>query len=291
VVGDAGGAGGPPAEVNAAGLSANLRAAYDAAAPRWAEGPERVYAGLARALLAAAVLGPPGAGAADGRVLGDAGLAGGRVLDLGAGTGVAGRAALAAGARSVVCADSAVSMLRRSDPRLHPVAADATALPFRDGCFDLVLAAFCLGHLDRPVAGLREARRVGAALAASSFAAGWNHPAKGAVDEVLGSFGYEPPPWYVTFKRDTEPRASDPAALGRDTAAAGYTDIRLRTVTVDTGLSSPAELASWRLGMAHVAPFMGSLPAVRRAELRRAAEAAVAGTGPLVVDMLVLLAR
>jgi SAM-dependent methyltransferase len=285
VVGDAGGPGGA-----AAGLSADLRAAYDATAPRWAEGPEPVYASLARELLAAALLVPADAGLAAPGLAG-AGLAGRRVLDLGAGTGVAGRAALATGARAVVCADSAVGMLHRSGPRLHPVAADMTALPFRDGCFDLVLAAFCLGHLDDPVAGLREARRVGTALAASSFAAGWNHPAKAAVDEVLGSFGYRPPPWYVTFKRDTEPRASDPAALGRDTAAAGYTDIRLRTVTVDTALSDPAELASWRLGMAHVAPFVGSLPAARRAQLRRAAEAAVTGTGPLVVNMLVLLAR
>jgi SAM-dependent methyltransferase len=266
-----------------------LRAAYDSGARLWAEGPEPVYASLARALLA--------------RV--DAGVAGGRVLDLGAGTGVAGRAALAAGARSVVSADPALGMLRRgaaglrcgaAGPRcgpagLHPVAADATALPFRDGCFDLVLAAFCLGHLDRPVAGLREARRVAPALAASAFAAGWNHPAKAAVDEVLGVFGYRPPPWYVTFKRDTEPWASDPAALGRDTNAAGYTDIRLRTITVDTGLSRPAELAAWRLGMAHVAPFVSSLTAARRISLRRAAEAAVTGTGPLVVDMLVLTAR
>ena len=281
MVGEAGGPGGL-----AAGLSADLRVAYDATAPRWTEGPEPVYASLARTLLAAVLLVP-----ADGRVLAGAGLAGGRVLDLGAGTGVAGRAALAAGARSVVCADSALSMLRRSGPRLHPVAADITALPFRDGYFDLVLAAFCLGHLGRPVAGLREARRVGTALAASSFAAGWNHPAKAAVDQVLGSFGYRPPPWYVTFKRDTEPRASDPAALGRDTAAAGYTDIKVRTVTVDTGLSSSAELASWRLGMAHIAPFVASLSRAHRAELRRAAEAAVTGTGPLVVDMLVLVAR
>jgi SAM-dependent methyltransferase len=191
----------------------------------------------------------------------------------------------------VVSADSALGMLRRCAAGLHPVAADATALPFRDGCFDLVLAAFCLGHLDRPVAGLREARRVGAALAASAFAAGWNHPAKAAVDEVLGAFGYRPPPWYLTFKRDTEPWASDPAALGRDTAAAGYTDIRLRTITVDTGLSRPAELAAWRLGMAHVAPFVSSLTAARGALLYRAAETAVTGTGPLVVDMLVLTAR
>jgi len=267
-----------------------LRAAYDSGARLWAEGPEPVYASLARALLA--------------RVL-PLGVAGGRVLDLGAGTGVAGRAALAAGARSVVSADPALGMLRRGtaglrrgeaglrrgEAGLHPVAADATALPFRDGCFDLVLAAFCLGHLDRPVAGLREARRVAPALAASAFAAGWNHPAKAAVDEVLGAFGYRPPPWYVTFKRDTEPWASDPAALGRDTTAAGYTDIRLRKITVDTGLSRPAELAAWRLGMAHVAPFVSSLTAARRISLRQAAETAVTGTGPLVVDMLVLTAR
>jgi SAM-dependent methyltransferase len=275
MVGDAGHPGGP-----AAGLNVGLRVAYDTSADLWAEGPERVYGSLARALLTRVL-----------QVLGGTGLAGGRVLDLGAGTGVAGRAALAAGARSVVCADSALGMLRRCEARLHPVAADVAALPFGDGCFDLALAAFCLGHLERPVAGLREARRVAAALAASSFAAGWNHPAKAAADEVLGVFGYRPPPWYVTFKRDTEPRASDPAALGRDAAAAGYTDVRLRTVTVDTGLSSPAALASWRLGMAHVAPFVGSLPAARRAELRHAAEAAMTGTGPLVVEMLVLTAR
>jgi SAM-dependent methyltransferase len=272
-------------------MTAEVRAAYAASARLWAEGPGPVYAELARALLAGAG-GPP---------------AGGRVLDLGAGTGVAGQAALAAGAGTVVAADVAVEMLlllrgrgrgrgsgRGSGQGLsrgRPVAADAGALPFRDGCFDLVVAAFCLGHLPDLTAGLREARRVGARLAAGSFAPGWNHPAKAAVDGVLGSFGYVPPPWYLTFKQDTEPRASDPAGLGGACLAAGFADVRLRTVTVDTGRSAPAELAAWRLGMAHVAPFVGALPAARRAELRRAAESAVAGTGPLVISMLVLTAR
>jgi len=277
MVGSAGGQGGPAAE-----LTAGVRSAYEAAAAAWAEGPERVYASLARALLACV-------GAADGGAAGG-GLAGGRVLDAGAGTGVAGRAALAAGARSVVCADAALAMLSRCGRKLHPVAADMTALPFRDGSFDLVLAAFSLGHLDQPGSGLREARRVAARLAASSFAPGWNHPAKAAVDEVLGSFGYRPPSWYVTFKCDTEPRASDPAGLRRDVAAAGYTDMRLRTVTVQVGLERPGQLAAWRLGMAHVAPFVYSLPAARQAELRQAAAAAVAGSGPLMVSMLVLTA-
>jgi SAM-dependent methyltransferase len=270
VVGDAVGQGS-----SAPALSADVRTAYDAAAQLWSQGPEQVYAALARALLTCAGRRPSG----------------GRVLDLGAGTGVAGRAALAAGARSVVSADPALGMLRRCGADAHPVAADATALPFRDGSFDLVLAAFCLGHLRDPAAGLREARRVGAGLAASSFAPGWTHPAKAAVDDALGSFGYRPPSWYVAFKQDTEPRAGDPVALGRMTAEAGFADIRLRTVAVATGVATPAQLASWRLGMAHVAPFVCSLPPARRAELRRAAESAVAGTGPLVVSMLVLTAR
>jgi SAM-dependent methyltransferase len=261
-------------------MSTELRTAYEAGARLWAEGPELLYATLARELVAATRLTPAGTR-----------LAGGRVLDLGAGTGVAGRAALAAGARSVVSADPALGMLRRAGARAHPVAADAAALPFRDGSFDLVLTAFCLGHLSHPDAALREARRVGAGLAASSFAPGWTHPAKAAVDDTLASFGYQPPAWYVTFKRDTEPRASDPDWLGAVTAAAGFTDVRLRTVTVEGGLSTPAQLASWRLGMAHIAPFVCSLTAAGRAELRRAARSAVTGTGPLVVAMLVLTAR
>jgi SAM-dependent methyltransferase len=261
-------------------MGAQVRAAYEAAARLWADGPEQVYASLARALLACA----------DDTLAGGA-LAGGRVLDLGAGTGVAGRAALAAGARSVVSADTALAMLSRCGKKLHPVAADATALPFRNDSFDLALAAFCLGHLDRPAAGLQEARRVAGGLAASSFARGWNHPAKAAVDDVLGRFGYQPPSWYLTFKRDSEPWASDPAAVSRDAAAAGFTDLRLRTVTVDTQLDGPDQLAAWRLGMAHVAPFVSALPAARQAELRQAATCAVAGTGPLIVSMLVLTAH
>ena len=70
-------------------LTTALRADYDAAAADWAgglTGPGSMYEPLARSLVAAAPV--P--------------LAGRLVLDLGAGTGVAGRAALAAGARRVV---------------------------------------------------------------------------------------------------------------------------------------------------------------------------------------------
>ncbi len=264
-----------PAEPDPAGLAPQVRAAYEAAAADWAFGPEQVYTPLARALVGEAPL--P--------------VAGRRVLDLGAGTGVAGRAVLAAGADRVVAADLATAMLRRAGPALHPVAADAAALPFRDQAFDLVVAAFCLNHLSRPAAALREIRRVGRSLAASTFAPGWTHPAKLAVDEALRPFGFQPPAWYRSIQREAGPAALDPARLAAQASAAGFTGVRVRTMTVPTGLSAPAQLVSWRLGMAQVAPFLQALDAGPRAAARRAAEQAVAGTGPLVVSMLVLTGR
>ena len=273
MVGVEGGAGSAAAGL----ITADVRAGYDASAQMWAEGPERAYAVLARALVACSPV--P--------------LAGRRVLDLGAGTGVAGRAALAAGASQVVAADLAPGMLRRGAASLHPVAADAAALPFRDGSFGVVVAAFCLNHMPSIVTGLREARRVGAAIAASTFAAEWSHPAKAAVDQVLAAAGFQPPAWHVALKQDLEPRAGDPEHLAAAAAAAGYLNVRLRTAEVATGLSTPAQLASWRLGMAHAAPFLSALDEPAREAVRQEAEQAVArtGAGPLVVSMLVLAAQ
>ena len=265
-------------------LTTALRADYDAAAAGWAggstgpSGPGSMYEALARSMVAAAPV--P--------------LAGSLVLDLGAGTGVAGRAALAAGARRVVGADLSEGMLRRGRGET-PVLADAVALPFRDGAFDLVLAAFCLNHLGRVEDGLVEARRVGAAIAASAFAQGWTHPAKDAADGAFRSFGYQPPGWYAVLTPGS--RAGDPEVLAESAAAAGFGRVQARTVSVPTGLVTPAELVAWRLGMTHYAPFLRSLDPAGRAAARRAAERAVAasidgttGGGPVVVEMVVLTA-
>jgi len=297
MVGDARRTGGGAAE-----LTAGLRAGYDAAAPAWADGPGPLYARLAGALVAAAPV--P--------------LAGALVLDLGAGTGVAGRAALAAGARQVVAADLSLAMLRQARALTapasggpasgrpasgrpasgrraawDPVAADAVALPFRGRSFDLVVAAFCLNHLDSLATGLAEVRRVSAAIAASVFAPGWSHPAPDAVEEVLSSYGYQPPAWHSSLCPGS--RAGDPEELAAAAAAAGFTAVRVRTSDVHTGLVTPAELVSWRLGLAQVAPFLRSLDAAGRAEVRRAAEQAVAGVvagdAPLVVSMVMLTAQ
>jgi SAM-dependent methyltransferase len=257
-----------------------VRTGYDAAADGWDVGPGPMYEPLARALVAAAPV--P--------------LAGRVVLDLGAGTGVAGRAALAAGAHRVVGADLSEAMLRhhalKDGSASCPVAADAVALPFRDDCFDLVLAAFCLNHLSRLEAGLAEMRRVAAAIAASTFAPGWTHPAKEAVDKTARSFGYRPPPWYTALAPGE--RAADPQLLATCAAAAGFTRVQTRTIAVPTSIVTPAKLAAWRLGMAHYAPFLHALDAPSQAAVRHAAEQAVAAsgaTGPLTVEMTVLTAR
>ena len=131
-----------------AGLTGSVRAAYDTATRSWSAGPEPVYAALAAALVAHVA----------------ASLAGARVLDLGAGTGVAGRAAHEVGAAEVVAADVAVAPLRQCEPPLRPVAADVAALPFRDDSFDLVLAAFSLTHAPDLGAALAQVRRVGRML-------------------------------------------------------------------------------------------------------------------------------
>jgi ubiquinone/menaquinone biosynthesis C-methylase UbiE len=258
----------------AARLSSGVRAAYDATPQLWAAGAAPVYAALAGAL--AAHVAPL--------------LAGARVLDLGSGTGAAGRAALAAGAAEIAAADVAVTPLRHIAPPLQPVAADVAALPFRDRSFAVVLAAFSLTHVSNLGVALAQARRVGRVLGASAFAPGWGHPAKSAVDSVLARFGYRPPAWYLIFKHESEPQLGDVALVSRLALAAGYTRVESSVLTVPTTLSEPGELAAWRLGMAHIAPFALSLDAGRQAELRRAAADAVRDCEPLAIDMLVHVA-
>jgi ubiquinone/menaquinone biosynthesis C-methylase UbiE len=253
-----------------------VRAAYDASADAWAAGPDVMYAELGRALVASAPV--PVAGAS--------------VLDVGAGTGVAARAALAADARLVVAADLAPGMLRHCAAPLRAVAADLTALPFRDGSFDLVTAAFCLSHLDRPLDGLREARRVGAAIVASAFQPDWDHPAKSAIDALLRQLGYEPPAWYAELKGTGEPQVGDPRQLTELATAAGFTDVDVRLVAVPSGLATPRQQAAWRLGMAHVAPFLQTLDEATRAAVHQEAELAIsrADAGPLIAPIVLLAA-
>lgn len=244
-------------------------AAYDAASGGWRAGPERMYARMAEVMAGHAPVD----------------VAGARVLDAGAGTGVAGEALRRRGARTVVAVDLAAGMLPRP-PALATVG-DLCRLPFPDAAFDLAAAAFSLNHFTDPVPAMTELARTSAALLATAYAPDWAHPAKETVDEVLERRGYHPPDWYATVRADANPGPDDLATFA---LRAGFGDARAVVVEVSTGMTSAADLVDWRFGMAHVAPYLDALPADERADVRRAAEAAVAGMPPLVVSMVVLSA-
>jgi SAM-dependent methyltransferase len=132
-------------------------------------------------------------------------LAGARVLDAGSGTGVASSMVVAAGGTAVAC-DLSSSMLATQPDRRWPAAvADLLALPFRPAGFDVAIAAFLLNHLDPEIGirGLAGVVRPGGAVIASSWAAGAD-PVKSAIDGILTSRGWKPPPWYLTMKTVVE---------------------------------------------------------------------------------------
>ena len=248
-------------------------AGYDAAAASWDAGPGRLYASTAEALLDAAPV--P--------------LTGARVLDLGAGTGIAGRAALARGATGVVATDRAAGMLQQGSGRTL-VLADAYQLPFAARAFDLVVAAFVINHLDDPGRGLRECRRVSDALVASTFDRSWDHPAKTVVDDVMAFAGFVAPDWYAAIQT-TNDQVKDSAQLERLARDAGFTDVAVTRVEVPTSIDGPTDMVAWRWGMAHLAPFVAGLDPGTRQELRSRAEEAASGLPPVVVPMLALSAR
>ena len=221
--------------------------AYSAAGKAWHDGPTRVYDMLAREQLAVAGVS----------------LVGAAVLDLGAGTGAASRAAAAAGARSITAVDVAAGMLAVDRDRRPPAAlGDALALPFADDVFDVTIAAFSLNHIDDPVAALGEASRVtrgGGRVLSSSYAEGDTHVVKRIVDDVARRWGWEPAEWYGRFRAHTAPRTATAERVRTAAEAAGLIEIGVECRAVRFAELGPAELVAWRLGMAHLAGFLAGL--------------------------------
>jgi len=158
----------------------------------------------------------------------------GAVLDLATGTG---DVALAAATRSVVGADFTVGMLARARRKAAAagcvcrwVAADALALPFREGSFAAVTIAFGVRNFVDLERGLREMRRVlvSAGLVAilelhrprravlAALAAAWNRLVVTPLGRMLSGDGSAYA--YLPASIDTFP---DLATLGRRVGACG----------------------------------------------------------------------
>jgi SAM-dependent methyltransferase len=227
----------------------------------YANGPERVYDALARALVAYS----------------PRPLRGAQVLDVGAGTGSASRAVAAAGGE-VVALDLEPAMLAYGRGARPPaVVGEALALPFRPASFDAVVAAFLLNHVDDAGAVLDEVARVlrpGGAVLCGQFA-DWRDPMKPAIDEVVESYGFTAPAWYRKLKEELEPRVATTDQVTALAVGAGLTGADGRIEEVDAGFFTARELVAYRLGLAHIAPFIAGLDAVTRARVEADAMRAV----------------
>jgi SAM-dependent methyltransferase len=249
--------------------------AYSRTGSAWSDGPATIYDRLSEVM--AAML--------------PTSLSGARVLDLGAGTGAAGRAAVGLGAGRVVALDAAIGLLevdRRSRP--PAVVGDALALPFADACFDAVLAAFSFNHLVRPSAAFVEAARVlaaGGSMAVSAYADDDTHPVKQAVDAACADHGWQRPEWYLRMQAEAAPKLATPERALVE--AAGLPGAEARRVAVDFAGLAPEQLIAWRLGMAQVAPFLSTLPDAERATIAAEARSRLGDDPPPLVRRMIVV--
>lgn len=144
-------------------------------------------------------------------------LTGRRVLDVGAGDGRLAHILRGAGAH-VVAVDP--------DPDMAGLAVGLPDLPFEDGAFDLVVAAFVVNHLDDPRAGVAELARVTAPdgrVVATIWPSGANAQSQ-MWQRVLDAVGVAPAPGvrlpeHLDFPRTVEGLHDLLAGAGLDAEA------------------------------------------------------------------------
>jgi hypothetical protein len=101
------------------------------------------------------------------------------------------------------------------------------------------------------------------------------------------------PGWHTELKERGEPRVSDPHAVHAMATEAGLVGVTTDVVHVDAGVLPASQLVAWRLGMAHLAPFVASLSVRHRARLVDEAVRQVhtVADQPLRLALLVLSSR
>ena len=199
--------------------------------------------------------------------------AGSRLLDVATGPGYVAAEAAGRGAEAVGL-DFSETMLAHARTQVSDVEfvlGDATALPFEDGSFDAVVAAFVLLHLAAPERAIAEAARVLKPGGRAAFTV-WDEPSRGrwlgVFFEALTAARGAPPP---DLPRGPDFfRLADDAAFTALLEGAAFRDVRVDRIAFDLHLVDADELWDGLLaGSVRVRPMiMGQTDEVRR-EIRR----------------------
>ncbi|MFF6960316.1 methyltransferase domain-containing protein [Streptomyces sp. NPDC008317] len=223
--------------------------------------------------------------------------AGGRVLDVGAGTGTVAAAALARGAEvtAVDAEPSMVAAAARALPGADVRLATLPQLPFPDGEFDAVIGNFVLNHVGRPRAALAELRRVtrpGGRIAVTV----WGYPpapGQSLLGRAVAAAGVPRPPDFPTLAPDEDFPRTEAGLTGlfADARLPGATARTLawdHRVDPDTWWSGPAA------GIASVGQLLTAQPpsvvAAVRAEFDRLAAEFTTPEGLLALPHTAVLA-
>ncbi len=198
-----------------------------------------------------------------------------RLLDLATGTGTIARAAAAKGA-SVVGIDVSTGMLeiaRRLSPQLEFRLADAAALPFCDGLFDVVTCGLSVSHFDDRERALGEVVRVlrpGGTFVASAWADAGSSPSK-TVFQLLDHYA-APGDSLDEETWTTAQRGSD--ALRE----AGFASVRVEIDSFSGEFADAEDALGWAVAWPLAAARLGRLEPRRRDEFFTSAREALAGT-------------
>jgi ubiquinone/menaquinone biosynthesis C-methylase UbiE len=206
----------------------------------------------------------------------------GRILETAAGTGVVTEALLKALPEAdVVATDLNRAMLDVAQARLggRPEyrEADAQALPFEDGSFDLILCQFGVMFFPDRVGAYREARRVlrpGGHFLLNAWGRIEENGASLAIAETMARrFPNDPP----NFLQRTPFGYHDTALVEADLRAAGFRDIAAEAVTKRSRLPSARDAA---IGICLGTPLRSEIEARDASRIDRIIDEATASLAP-----------
>lgn len=202
-----------------------------------------------------------------------------RVLETAAGTGVVTQALRQALPEAeIVATDLNAPMLEEAEQRIGSGSArfqqaDALALPFEDGGFDLVVCQFGVMFFPDKVAGNLEAHRV-LRDGGSYILVIWNRIDENLATKVVGSVVADlfPPEDRSAFYERVPFRYFEKDVIRRDLEAAGFSKIEIETVDLRSRAESAHDAA---MGLVQSTPMRNELEQRGPGTLDRATRAAI----------------